>query len=108
MIPPTLLPFFLVWVCSPCIKVFSQHVDMSSRGTLPNHMRVESVRAGAHPRSRNELMANYMLEKGFMEKRGRGWPVMRKAMLEFNETEPEIVQDSGGAFVRVTFHLGSA
>ena len=87
-------------------EVFSQHVDVSSPGTLPNHMSVESVRAGAHPRSRNELMANYMLEKGFMEKRGRGWPVMRKAMLDFNETEPEIVQDSGGAFVRVTFHLG--
>ena len=28
---------------------------------------------------------------------------MRRAMLEFNGTEPEIVQDEGGKFVRVTF-----
>ena len=54
-------------------EVFSQHVDVNSPGPLPNHMSVESVRAGAHPRSRNELMANYMVVKRFMEQRGRGW-----------------------------------
>ena len=45
--------------------------------------------------------------KGFMEKRGRGWPVMRTAMREFNDTEPEILHEDGGGFVRVTFHLDS-
>ena len=89
-------------------EVFSRHVDVSSPGTLPNHMSVESVRAGAHSRSRNELMANYMVVKGFMEQRGRGWPVMRKAMFEFNGTEPDILQDDKGGYVRVTFRLGSA
>ena len=89
------------------LEVYDRHVDVTSPGTLPNHMTIESVRAGAHPRSRNESMANYMLEKGFMEKRGRGWPLMRKAMLEFNETEPEILQDDRGGFVRVRFHLDS-
>ena len=35
-------------------------------------MTVESVsRLFAHPRSRNESMANYMLVKGFMEKRAQ-------------------------------------
>ena len=87
------------------LEVFSQHVDVSSPGTLPNHMTVDSVRAGAHPRSRNELMANIMLVKGFMEQRGRGWPVMRKSMLEFNGTEPGLLQDDKGGYVRVTFHL---
>lgn len=92
---------------SVLLEVYSRHVDVTSPGTLPNHMTVESVRAGAHPRSRNESMANYMLEKGFMEKRGRGWPVMRAAMREFNESEPEILHEDGGGFVRVRFHLDS-
>lgn len=88
-------------------EVYDGHVDVTSPGALPNHLTVESVRAGAHPRSRNESIANYMLAKGFMEKRGRGWPLMRMAMLEFNETEPDIVQDRSGGYVRVTFHLDS-
>lgn len=85
------------------LEVFSGHVDVTSPGELPNHMTVESVRAGAHPRSRNELMANYMVVKGFMEQRGRGWPVMRKTMRQFNGTEPEIVAET--THVRVTFRL---
>ena len=86
-------------------EVFSNRVDITSPGGLPNHMSVASVRAGAHPRSRNELLANYMLALGFMEKRGRGWLVMGKTMREFNGTEPEITQDEGRSYVRVTFRL---
>lgn len=89
------------------LEVFSRHVDLSSPGALPNHMTVDSVRAGAHPRSRNELMANIMVVKGFMEQRGRGWPVMRKSMLDFNGTEPGLFQDDKGGYVRVTFDLRS-
>ena len=88
-------------------EVFARHVDVTSPGGLPNHMSVESVRAGGHPRSRNESMANYMQVMGFMEQRGRGWPVMRRAMREFNGTEPDIVQDDRAQHVRVTFHLAS-
>ena len=50
-------------------------------------------------------MANYMLVMGLMEQRGRGWPVMRRAMREFNGTEPEIVQGDAGKFVRLRFRL---
>ena len=88
-------------------EVFSRHVDVTSPGTLPNHMSVESVRAGAHPRSRNESLANYMLVMGFMEQRGRGWPVMRQVMREFNGSEPEIRQDDRNKYVRVKFRLDS-
>ena len=87
------------------LEVFDRCVDVTSPGGLPNHMRVESVRAGGHPRSRNELMANFMLVMGFMEQRGRGWPVMRRAMREFNSTEPEILQGTEGDSVRLRFHL---
>ena len=89
------------------LEVFARHVDVTSPGGLPNHISVQSVRAGGHPRSRNESMANYMQVMGFMEQRGRGWPVMRRAMREFNGTEPEIVQDDQAKHVRVTFHLAS-
>ena len=89
------------------LEVFAKHVDVTSPGGLPNYMSVESVRAGGHPRSRNESMANYMQVMGFMERRGRGWPVMRRAMREFNGTEPDIVQDDRAQHVRVTFHLAS-
>ena len=87
------------------LEVFSDRVDVSSPGSLPNHMSVESVRAGGVPRSRNELMANYMVVKGLMEQRGRGWPIMRRVMREFNGTEPELEHDPQGRSVKVTFHL---
>ena len=70
-------------------------------------MTTESVRSGGHPRSRNELMANYLLVMGVMEQRGRGWPVMRRAMEEFNGTDAELLQDAGGKFVRVTLRFGT-
>ena len=87
------------------LEVFSDRLDVTSPGLLPNHMTVDSVRAGGQPRSRNELMANYLLVTGLMEQRGRGWPVMRRAMREFNETDVELLQDEGGKFVRVTLRL---
>ena len=87
------------------LEVFAGHVDITSPGDLPNHMSVESVRAGGFPRSRNESMAHYMLTMGFMEQRGRGWPVMRRVMREFNGTEPEILNDTHSRFVRVTFKI---
>ena len=90
------------------LEAFARHVDVTSPGGLPNHMTVDSVKAGGHPRSRNELMANYMLSLGFMEQRGRGWPVMQRSMREFNGTEPSITQGDSGSYVRVRFHLGSA
>ena len=87
------------------LEAFSHHVDVASPGGLPNHMSVESVRAGAHPRSRNESMANYMFVRGLMEQRGRGWLIMRKEMRDFNETEPDLTQDDHSTSVKVTFHL---
>ncbi len=90
------------------LEAFAHRVDVTSPGSLPNHMNVESVKAGGHPRSRNELMAHFMVSQGFMEQRGRGWPVMRRAMRKFNGTEPSILQGDSGSFVRVRFQLESA
>ena len=50
-------------------------------------------------------MAHAMVVARLMEKRGRGWPLMRRAMREFNDTEPEIDNQEREKFVRVTFRL---
>ena len=87
------------------IEVFDDRVSVTSPGALPNHMTVESVRAGSRPRSRNESMAHAMVVARLMERRGRGWLTMSRAMRAFNGTEPEILNDRDDKFVRVTFRL---
>ena len=87
------------------LEVFRDRATVTSPGTLPNHMTVDSVRFGGLPRSRNEWMANAMVAARLMEGRGLGWLRMRRAMQEFNGIEPELVNDEGGKFVRVTFRL---
>ena len=87
------------------VEVFYDRVVVTSPGSLAKHMSVDAVRAGGRTRSRNELMANYMFDRQFMERRGRGWMVMKKAMAAFNGTEPEIKHDQQSRFVTVTFRL---
>ncbi len=87
------------------LEVFDDRVVVTSPGTLPNHMTVDSVRAGSRLRSRNEAMAHAMVVARLMERRGRGWPTMRRWMQAFNGTDPGLVNDEGGKSVRVTFWL---
>ena len=87
------------------LEVFTDRVAVTSPGALPNHLSVDAVRQGGRTRTRNEQMANFMLARGFMEKRGRGYLVMRQATLEFNGTEPDIAEDRDSRFVTVTFRL---
>ena len=86
-------------------EVFGDRIDVTSPGALPNHMEVESVQSGSRPRSRNESMAHAMVVARLMERRGRGWPVMRRSIREFNGTEPELVNEERGKFVRVRFRI---
>ena len=86
-------------------EIFEDRIDVTSPGTLPNHMTVDQARSGGAPRSRNEMMANAMVVRRLMERRGRGWLLMRHAMRAYNDTEPELVNDEKGRFVRVTFRL---
>ena len=86
-------------------EVFYDRVEITSPGALPNHMTVAAVRTGGRTRSRNEQIANYMLNRQYMEKRGGGWLVMHNAMAEFNGTEPEIDHDEDSRFVTVRFRL---
>ncbi len=90
---------------SVMLEVFSDRVDVTSPGTLPNHMTVEEARSGGTVRSRNELMATAMVVLGLMERRGRGWLLMRRLMRRFNGIEPELVNNLDGDYVRVTLRL---
>ena len=87
------------------LEVFSDRIDVTSPGTLPNHMTVDQVRSGGTPRSRNEMIANAMVVTGLMEQRGRGWLLMRRKMKEFNSSEPELANEESGRYVRVTLRL---
>ena len=86
-------------------EVFDNHIDITSPGTLPNHMTIEQARSGGAPRSRNEMMANAMVVLRLMERRGRGWLLMRQAMRSFNNTEPELFNERQDRFVRVRLSL---
>lgn len=84
------------------VEVFDDRIVVTSPGAFPNHKRRESVLAGGTPRSRNELMANFLLDEGLMEQRGSGYPRISKAMREFNGTAPMLEADSDERWVRVT------
>lgn len=89
------------------VEVFDDRVDVTSPGTLPNHMTVEQARSGGALRSRNELLANAMLVHRLMEARGRGWLSMRRSMREFNGSDPQLVNATEGAgYVRASFRRG--
>ena len=84
------------------LEVFDDRVVVTSPGVLPNHTTVESALAGGHPRTRNELLANFMMALGHSEIRGRGLPIVVREMREFNGTRPELVNSAGGGFVRLS------
>ena len=88
-------------------ELFDDRVEVTSPGALPNHLTVEQARSGGFPRSRNEMMAHAMVVKRLMERRGRGWLLMRNVMRSFNGTEPELIHDKEGQTVKVRFHLDS-
>ncbi|MBI4605245.1 MAG: putative DNA binding domain-containing protein [Planctomycetes bacterium] len=89
-------------------EVFRDRVVITSPGELPNNLREASALAGGHPRSRNELVANFLLVKGLMEKRGRGFPIIRREMQAFNGTEPHLLNQRDERYVRLTLWRGSS
>lgn len=84
------------------IERFADRVEFTSPGRLPNGLTPESVRRGGNPRARNQSMTNYLLAMGKMEQRGRGWPIIARAMRGHNGTEPELAEDRDARWVRVT------
>ena len=83
-------------------KCDSRPIPHTEPRSAAHHMTVESVRAGGRPRSCNELMVNAMVATRLMERRGRGWLIIRQAMAEHGLPEPEIENDPVARVVRVT------
>ncbi len=84
------------------VEVFDDRVVVTSPGALPNHKRPESVLAGGVPRSRNEAIANALLDHGLMEQRGSGYPRITRAMRAFNGTAPLLRTSEEERWVRVS------
>jgi len=83
------------------LEVFTDRIEVTSPGALPHDITVAQAIGGGGPQPRNEMMANAMVVQGRMRGRGRGWPLMRKEMREFNGTEPELINEVAGRYVRV-------
>ena len=84
-------------------EVFSDRIEVTSPGALPDGMTVAEAIGGGDPRPRNEMMAKAMVVRGRMGLRARGWPRMRRGMREFNGTEPELINEVRNRYVRVRF-----
>ena len=87
------------------VDVFADRVEIASPGTLPNRMTLDKVRRVGSSRPRNLAMTDYAIAMGLMEKRGMGWPIMERAMQQFNGTRPTIEEDRETAWVKVTLDL---
>lgn len=85
------------------VEVFTDRVEVTSPGVLPNHMSAAAVMSGGVPSSRNVLLAHFLFVSRLMEQRGRGFPIVRREMKQFNGTEPMLVNDVDGRYVRATF-----
>ena len=84
------------------VERFTDRLEVTSPGRLPNGITLASVTRGGNPRTRNQSMTNYLLAMGKMEQRGRGWPIIHGAMQELNGTTPCIEEDRDARWVRVT------
>ncbi|MBM4345555.1 MAG: putative DNA binding domain-containing protein [Deltaproteobacteria bacterium] len=86
-------------------EVFSDRVVVTSPGELPNHVRVEAVLAGGLTRSRNQMIANFLFSRRFMDRRGLGYPKIIRALREACGTGPMLEDDRVSRQVRVTLPL---
>lgn len=82
-------------------EVFTDRVEVTSPGVLPNHMTPAAAMAGGVPRARNPLLAHFLFVSRLVEQRGRGFPIIRREMKQFNDTAPVLINDTDGRYVRV-------
>ena len=87
------------------VDLFSDRLEITSPGRLPNGMTVAKVQRGGISRPRNRLMADYAVDVRLMERRGMGWPAIEDAMGKFNGTSPRIEEYRDERAVRVTLFL---
>lgn len=85
--------------------VFTDRIEVTSPGELPNHVRKEGVLGGGVTLSRNQMIANFLFSKQFMDRRGLGFPKMTRLLRLHGHPDPMLDDDRIGRFVRVTLRL---
>ena len=83
------------------ISIFSDRMDITSPGRLPNTVTTEGMKAGARY-ARNQTLVNIMRDYGYADARGMG--VRNKiipGMLAHNGTEPDLIEEENRFTVRL-------
>ena len=83
------------------ISIFSDRMEITSPGRLPNTVTTEGMKAGARY-ARNQTLVNIMRDYGYADARGMG--VRNKiipGMLAHNGTEPDLIEEENRFTVRL-------
>lgn len=83
------------------IEIFSDRLEVTSPGRLPNSVTVEGMRTGLRY-SRNQILVNVMRDYRYLEARGMGVRFkIIPSMRDHNGTEPEFVSEESRFTVRL-------
>jgi ATP-dependent DNA helicase RecG len=79
------------------IFLFEDRLQVRSPGRLPNGVTVEKMKESTHV-PRNPILMKFMQDYHFVEKLGRGIPMVVREMKKLNAREPDFVE-SGEEFI---------
>lgn len=83
------------------LSIYEDRLEIISPGRLPNGITPERMIAGCRA-ARNQLLKDVMGDYGYLEHMGMGVPrKIVKAMVEHNETMPELIEDDELFVVRL-------
>lgn len=75
------------------LTIFSNRLEVSSPGRLPNTVTPEGMRSGMRY-ARNQTLVNVMRDYGYVDARGMGVRIkIIPGMREHNGTEPDLIED---------------
>ncbi len=75
------------------VYMFDDRIEVRSPGALPNTMTIEKMKVGSYPVHRNPLIAQYLRDLRFIDKLGRGIPMVLKKMKEAGFPSPELKEE---------------
>ncbi len=77
------------------IRLFDDRLEIQSPGPLPSDLTIARILAGGVTRARNPILAQILLEKGYMEQAGFGIVFIRQKMEKLGAPVPDF--ESGSA-----------
>ena len=83
------------------LAIFSDRLEITSPGRLPNTITTDSMKAGARY-ARNQTLVNIMRDYGYADARGMGIrDKIIPGMRDHNGTEPDLIEDADRFTVRL-------